>query len=105
MGSAAMDSLLQSAPGLLAKLPAKLLAKLLAKSRRLWTSVKIRRRERSLRLCETLSLGEKRLVAVLECERQRYLIGITNQSIVLLHDLGESKRLVNDARQLPGESR
>ena len=101
MGSAAMDSVLRSAPGL----PAKLLAQLLAKSRRLWTSVKIRRRERSLRLCETLSLGEKRLVAVLECERQRYLIGITNQSIVLLHDLGESKRPANDGRQLPGESR
>lgn len=50
-------------------------------------SVKVRRRERSLRLCETLALGEKRLVAVIQFEQKRLLIGATSQSIELLADL------------------
>lgn len=42
------------------------------------------RRDRRLRLCETLSLGEKRFLAVVEFQRQEFLVGGTGSSIVLL---------------------
>ena len=50
-------------------------------------SFRIRRRKRSLRICETLALGEKRLLAVVQFEGRRFLIGATNQSISLLERL------------------
>lgn len=53
-------------------------------------TVSIHRRERSLRLCETLPLGEKRLLAVVQFDRQRFLIGATGQSISLLQRLDDS---------------
>jgi flagellar biogenesis protein FliO len=39
---------------------------------------------RRLRLTETLPLGERRFVAVLEFERERFLLGGTASSLVLL---------------------
>jgi flagellar biogenesis protein FliO len=63
---------------------------------RLWTlvvgaarAVKIRRQERSLRVCETLSLGERRFLVVVQFGQQKFLIGSTSQSISLLHRLDE----------------
>jgi flagellar biogenesis protein FliO len=50
--------------------------------------VKIQRRQRRLRLCETLSLGDKRLIAVVEYENQRFLVAATPQRISLLQSLG-----------------
>jgi flagellar biogenesis protein FliO len=55
-------------------------------------SVKIQRRERSMRLCETLPLGEKRFLAIVQIEQQRFLIAATNQSISLLHCLDGSSQ-------------
>ncbi len=47
---------------------------------------------RRLRLAETLPLGERRFVAVLEFERERFLLGGTASSLVLLTRLsGESE--------------
>jgi len=43
---------------------------------------------RSLRLCESLPLGERRFVAVVEFERSRFLVGGTGSSLVLLAQLG-----------------
>jgi flagellar biogenesis protein FliO len=48
-----------------------------------------RRPLRQLRLCETLSLGEKRFVSVIEFEGKRFLVGGTAESLVLLDRLGE----------------
>ena len=48
-------------------------------------------RRRTLRLCESLSLGEKRIVAIIECEDQRYLLGATPQSVSLLQALGPTQ--------------
>jgi len=45
-------------------------------------------RNRGLRLCESLSLGEKRMLAIVECDRQRFLLAATPQSISLLQSLG-----------------
>jgi flagellar biogenesis protein FliO len=50
--------------------------------------VKIQRRQRRLRLCETLSLGDKRLIALVEYENQRFLVAATPQRISLLQSLG-----------------
>jgi len=50
--------------------------------------VKIQRRQRRLRLCETLSLGDKRLIALVEYENQRFLVAATPQHISLLQSLG-----------------
>jgi flagellar biogenesis protein FliO len=64
---------------------------LLARIRAAFSNVTIQRRPRSLKICETLSLGEKRLLLVVECEGQRFLIGATPQNISLLQSLGLSK--------------
>ena len=63
------------------------LARVLAAIGSVLRSVKIRRREHSLRICETLQLGEKRFLAVVQFEQRRFLIGATNQSISLLDRL------------------
>ncbi len=44
---------------------------------------------RQLRLCETLALGEKRFLAVVECGPQKFLIGGAGNSVVLLTRLNE----------------
>ena len=46
-----------------------------------------RRRQKRLRLCESLPLGERRFVAVVEFEHSRFLIGGTQGSLVLLAPL------------------
>ena len=46
-----------------------------------------RRPQRKLHLCETLALGEKRSVAVIEFEQLRYLVGCTSGAITLLSQL------------------
>ena len=50
-------------------------------------TLRMHRRERALRICETLPLGEKRFLAVVQFEGRRFLIGATNQSISLLDRL------------------
>ena len=45
------------------------------------------RPERQLRLCESLALGEKRFLAVVEFEQQKLLIGGTSNSLVMLATL------------------
>jgi len=44
----------------------------------------MRRRQKKLHLRETLSLGEKRFLAVVEFERHAFLVGGTGSSIALL---------------------
>jgi len=55
-----------------------------------WRQAGARSRHRRLRLCETLSLGEKRFVAVVQFETQRFLIGGGASSVNLLARLGET---------------
>jgi|HubBroStandDraft_6_1064221.scaffolds.fasta_scaffold278056_2 hypothetical protein len=50
-----------------------------------------RRAPRRLRLCESLPLGERRFVAVVEFERARFLVGGTTSSLVLLAHLGNGR--------------
>jgi flagellar biosynthesis protein FliO len=57
---------------------------------RLWRSVRVRRRPRALTLCETVSLGDKRYVAVVQFEQRRFLLGVTAQSVALLQALEDA---------------
>jgi flagellar biogenesis protein FliO len=57
-----------------------------------WRSQK---KVRSLEVQETAGLGERRFVAVLRFERQRFLIGGSAGSITLLAELPEEERSGN----------
>mgnify|MGYP001555983101 CR=1 FL=1 len=50
---------------------------------------KPRRRQRRLRMVETLSLGERRLVGVLEVDGREFLIGATSHAVTLLSNLND----------------
>jgi len=45
------------------------------------------RPQKQLRLCETLGLGERRFLAVVQFEQQKFLIGGTGNSLSLLMHL------------------
>jgi flagellar biogenesis protein FliO len=60
----------------------------LGKLRRNWRP----RTARQLRLCETLPLGERRFLAVVQFEEQKFLIGMAGNSVALLTSLEGSKR-------------
>src|SRR5271165_1162248 len=62
-------------------------AALLSRIQAAFCKVKFERRTRQLKLCETLSLGEKRLLALVECGGRRFLIAATAQNISLLETL------------------
>ncbi|MGH9685693.1 MAG: flagellar biosynthetic protein FliO [Candidatus Acidiferrales bacterium] len=49
-----------------------------------------RRRARGLRVCETLSLGNRGYLAVVSYRRQEFLVGGTTNSIALLAQLSTS---------------
>jgi flagellar biogenesis protein FliO len=49
-----------------------------------------RREPKRLRLCESLPLGERRFVAVVEFEAARFLVGGTPSSLVLLSRLEDA---------------
>lgn len=49
-----------------------------------------RRTPNCLRLCASLPLGERRFVAVVEFEKERFLVGGTPASLVLLSRLADS---------------
>src|SRR5271157_739402 len=61
------------------------------------------RKTRRLRVCETLSLGERRFLAVIEFDRQEFLVGGTGSSLELLARLHEGTVVTESS--LPGESR
>ncbi len=62
-------------------------AMLLSRIRDAFSKVSFQRRTRRLKLCETLPLGDKRLLALVECENRRFLIAATAQNICLLETL------------------
>jgi len=52
--------------------------------------VKVQSSRKTLRLCENLPLGEKRFVAVIQVENERFLIGGAAGSVSLLTRLQET---------------
>jgi len=53
-------------------------------------AIRVRKAPRRLRLCESLTLGEKRFVAVIQFDSQQFLVGGGAASVNLLARLGES---------------
>jgi flagellar biogenesis protein FliO len=61
------------------------------------------RKVRRLRVCESLSLGERRFLAVIEFDRQEFLVAGTGNSLVLLARLDGGRVLTEPP--LPREAR
>jgi flagellar biogenesis protein FliO len=59
-----------------------------------------RRPPRRLRLCESLPLGERRFVAVVEFEQSRFLLGGTSASLVLLARLSPSPETQSEKQRI-----
>jgi flagellar biogenesis protein FliO len=72
-------------------------SKLVAFLTRICSAASGHRRERRLRLCETISLGEKRFVAVVEYGQHKFLLAGTPQNISLLQRLDECPKETNRA--------
>ena len=66
-----------------------------ARARALWKRVASlgQSAPRRLRVSETVALGERRFVAIVEFERSRFLLGGTSSSLVLLANLGNESGL------------
>jgi hypothetical protein len=62
----------------------------------LWKSVKIRRKAHALHLEETLALGERRMLAIVEWKGEKLLLGVTPQQITLLERRGNEQADVNE---------
>ena len=54
---------------------------------RRWMLARRARMPRQLRVCETASLGERRLLALVECREQTMLLAAAGSSVVLLSRL------------------
>ncbi len=63
------------------------LRRLLSAATRWSQTISLKRRENQLRLCETLSLGDRRFLAVVLVEQQKYLVGGAPNSVALLAKL------------------
>jgi flagellar biogenesis protein FliO len=53
--------------------------------------IKAQQAHKNLRVCESVSLGEKRFVAVVQVDEERFLIGGSSSSVALLTRLQETK--------------
>jgi flagellar biogenesis protein FliO len=63
------------------------LAKLLSATQKVFTA---QRAQKQLRVCESVSLGDKRFVAVIQVDQERFLIGGATNSIAMLTRLQET---------------
>ncbi len=58
--------------------------------------VTVKQARKNLKVCENVSLGEKRFVAVIQVDEERFLIGGSSSSVSLLTRLHEQKSLSAD---------
>ena len=61
--------------------------------------VKAQQARKNLRVCETVSLGEKRFVAVVQVDEERFLIGGSSGAVSLLSRLQEAKTFAGALHQ------
>lgn len=64
---------------------------LIAASRHLAGRLRTQRDAKAMRLCETISLGEKRFLAIVQVDEERILIGGSASAVALLTRLPETK--------------
>jgi flagellar biogenesis protein FliO len=58
-----------------------------------FAKVHIRQNKKRLRVCETVQLGEKRIVAVIQVDDKQFLVGGGSNSIALLAELEKPAEL------------
>jgi len=63
-----------------------------AASHRVAGSIKTQRKSKALKLCESISLGEKRFLAIVQIDEERILIGGSASSVALLTRLAEKEQ-------------
>ena len=71
----------------------------------IWTTLIRRagRKRKTLSVCETAALGDRRFVSVIQFERQRFLIGSSPSSITLLSQLPDESASGEVTGQRTGE--
>ena len=57
---------------------------------KLFGGIQIKRKNRQIQLCETLSFGDRRFIALVVVEGQKYLVGGAGNSISLLTSLPQT---------------
>lgn len=62
------------------------------------------KKDSRIRIAETLSLGSKHYLAVVECETQRFLVGVSSSGIQAIGELRESKKVPADVIQQEGKA-
>jgi len=65
--------------------------------------VTVKQARKNLKVCENVSLGEKRFVAVIQVDEERFLIGGSSSSVSLLTRLHERKSLSADIDREAGK--
>jgi flagellar biogenesis protein FliO len=60
----------------------------------------VQRVQKQLRVCETVSLGEKRFVAVVQVDQERFLIGGSAGSVSMLSRLAETPSFSSTMQRL-----
>lgn len=60
--------------------------------RQVSAGLKTPRKPKAMRLCETISLGEKRFLAIVQVDEERILIGGSASSVALLSRLSEKEQ-------------
>jgi flagellar biogenesis protein FliO len=70
-----------------------------------WIMQRVRAQQarRNLRVCENVSLGDKRFVAVVQVDEERFLIGGSSSSVSLLARLPEAKAFAADLERAAGK--
>jgi len=69
--------------------PAEFGSGLWRRIRQMRSRLHLRQLPRSLRVAESVSLGEKRLLAIVECDGQRFLVGGGSASVTLVARLAK----------------
>jgi hypothetical protein len=65
----------------------------------------VSRRERRLRLRETLPLGERRMIVLVEFDNQTLLVGVTGNSMTLLTPSARERTALEESPELRGAHR
>jgi len=68
-----------------------ILSRVAAALRNLSGTLKTQRNAKALRLCETISLGEKRFLAIVQVDQERILIGGSASTVAMLTRLPEKQ--------------
>jgi flagellar biogenesis protein FliO len=70
---------------------------------RMLRRVTVKQARKNLKVCENVSLGEKRFVAVIQIDDERFLIGGSSSSVSLLTRLQEGKSFAANLEREAGK--